>query len=679
MIIGRKNKDSHRGNVSMMNSVKTRLVLVMMIVCIVPMAVSMIINYHNFITKALDDAETKNLKQAAVLREKFDNVVNQNLRTIEGMADNPMVQEFIEQPESERDYDTMSEYLQKLNAHLVDVNTLAIIGGDGQQLIRTDGECINLGEREYFKKAIAGTENISNVIVSKSTDTRIIAQVNPVYNASGNAIGVTQRNYDVTRLHEFLVEAVKDDPGQEAFIVDNTGVLVAHSEYDISAQDDPVDYSERQFFVRGETEEKGSYVNTNNGTKYVMSFLKDQNTNWIVVIATDYYIAMSAAQKSAYLSLISGIIMLIIAIALSLYMAKSFTEPIKAVNTGISLMADGKFEHINKFADRKDEFGEIVSNTNAVIDKLGEIIHNIQQSAGAVNKSSDELSVEADNLSGTTSSVSEAVKDIASGANQQAEEIQHITESVGEIGEATANVKQSTDQLSDITARMQNASTESATSLSDLQKSSMSMSSSISNITEKVSATGNAVEGINNKVEEIAGIATQTNLLSLNASIEAARAGEAGRGFAVVAEEIGKLADDSRMLADSIRKEMDILLEESQSAVTIAAEVQKENTNQQKVLGATVQSVEMMIEDISSTAESVQSIEADVDKCISSKDVVADAMASLSAVSEENAASSSVTEASVEQITATTNTLADSAKALKDIAQKLNKDMSFFK
>ena len=76
---------------------------------------------------------------------------------------------------------------------------------------------------------------------------------------------------------------------------------------------------------------------------------------------------------------------------------------------------------------------------------------------------------------------------------------------------------------------------------------------------------------------------------------------------------------------------------------------------------------------------SVQSIEADVDKCISSKDVVADAMASLSAVSEENAASSSVTEASVEQITATTNTLADSAKALKDIAQKLNKDMSFFK
>ena len=172
-------------------------------------------------------------------------------------------------------------------------------------------------------------------------------------------------------------------------------------------------------------------------------------------------------------------------------------------------------------------------------------------------------------------------------------------------------------------------------------------------------------------------IASQTNLLSLNASIEAARAGEAGKGFAVVAEEIGKLADDSRNMADDIRREMDVLLTESQSAVQMASEVQRQNDEQQAVLGNTVQSVNAMIEDISSTVVSVKSIETDAGTCVEAKNVVADAMASLSAISEENAASSEETGASMQELSATVTTLASSADSLKEVAERLNEEMAF--
>ncbi|MCR4591372.1 MAG: methyl-accepting chemotaxis protein, partial [Lachnospiraceae bacterium] len=174
-------------------------------------------------------------------------------------------------------------------------------------------------------------------------------------------------------------------------------------------------------------------------------------------------------------------------------------------------------------------------------------------------------------------------------------------------------------------------------------------------------------------------IASQTNLLSLNASIEAARAGEAGRGFAVVAEEIGKLADDSRIMAEEIRKEMDVLLQQSGAAVGVADEVRQGNMEQQTALGETIESINGMITDINDTVGGVQLISEGAETCDNSKNTVVDAMSALSAISEENAASSEETGASMEELSATVTTLAGEANDLKDIARKLNDEMSFFK
>ena len=205
------------------------------------------------------------------------------------------------------------------------------------------------------------------------------------------------------------------------------------------------------------------------------------------------------------------------------------------------------------------------------------------------------------------------------------------------------------------------------------------MTAKIDEISKTIAATQDAVTSINDKVEGIASIATQTNLLSLNASIEAARAGEAGKGFAVVAEEIGKLADDSKTMADEIRKEMDILLEQSQAAVQAADDVKQGNRDQQIALGETLNAVNGMLGDISSTVGGVQLISEGADTCETSKNAVVDTMSALSAISEENAASSEETGASMQELSATVTTLAGSASSLRDIAEQLNQEMEFFK
>ncbi|SCY21003.1 methyl-accepting chemotaxis protein [Butyrivibrio sp. INlla14] len=673
-----KDTAKEKGNGKGLNSVKTRLILVMMAVVVIPLLISIVVSYASSINKGLEDAMTINDSQAKIIEESFMASIDQQLRSLQAIADSPYTIEYIKNAQT-RDDAKMIAYIAKVNENYNDGNAIVVSDVNGQQLVRDDGgKLSDIHERDYFQGAVKGQVFLSSVLISKATGSRIIIPAVPVYDYGyTSVIGIAQRSYDLSNLHTLLASNVKAN--QRTFITDKNGIVIARSDQEIKADDPDDNRSDRDFFKSvsaGTT--SGTYV-SNGDEKLIVSYRQEPNTGWIVVVSSDYNATMASAQRSAYIIVIVGVIMAVIAAVISFLMAKSFTEPLNEVNTALSHLAEGRFVNIEKFQNRKDEFGDMVNNTNSVLSVLDDIVKNIKESAVAVHKSSEDLAETADQISQTADDVSTAVQEIASGATQQADEIQSVTESVGEIDVATGNVQASTDDLSGLAGRMQSVSTDSAQSLSDLQESSQSMSEKIAQITEKIGATSKAVESINEKVEGITSIATQTNLLSLNASIEAARAGEAGKGFAVVAGEIGTLAENSRLMADEIRKEMDELLTSSQAAVEMAAEVQKGNEEQAQVLGATVDSVNAMIGDIASTVTGVKSIETDAGTCVNAKNVVADAMSSLSAISEENAASSEETGASMQELSATVTTLASSANTLKEIADKLSSDMEFFK
>ncbi len=408
---------------------------------------------------------------------------------------------------------------------------------------------------------------------------------------------------------------------------------------------------------------------------------------WSTIPGMDWKLGLTIAESeilkevrtSVTISVIVCILAIILTSVMIIYQATGIANSVAVLANSLSHLRDGEFIKISGTKKRTDEIGLMTVATNDVIEKLESIVSNIKESASSVTTSSEELSEMANQISLTTEDVSNAVQEIASGATQQADEIQSATENVGKIGEAVNDVQNSADSLSDITKKMKTASEVSSSSLTSLQDSSQEMTAKIDEISRTIQATQDAVTNINEKVEGITSIATQTNLLSLNASIEAARAGESGRGFAVVAEEIGQLADNSKQLADDIKIEMEALREQAKAAVDAAEDVRKGNIDQQSALSDTLESVNGMLDDIDQTVGGVKQISDGAETCDTSKNSVVDTMSALSAISEENAASSEETGASMQELSATVTNLATSATSLKNIAERLNEDMKFFK
>ena len=669
-------KSKGTGGVSFKDSIKTKLIAVMIIAAAVPLLVALIVSYVSSTNKAIADAQDSLEWQAWYIESEFAGILDKNMSALQVLATSPATKMYLAGGGDESLASDMLAQLKSVDDIFQDGNVTIITGKDGQQLLRTDGgTLVNAAGSTDYETAIKGTLYISDVQTSKSSGALMITMVVPVYDFDGSTIvGLVQRNYDLNDFHDFLAAEADD-----AFIADRNGIIAAHSQFTQTAEDEPKDVSGDVFYTSGD--DKGFYETTNHetGTTNLLAFVKEPKTGFVVAIGEPKAETLSAAKRSAYIVCIIGVILLICAAALSLFIARSFTDPIIDINKSLSDLSDGRFTRVKRFANRKDEFGQMVGNTNSVIETLDGIVSRIKDSASSVGESSEELSDTANQISQTAEDVSNAVQEIASGATQQADEIQNASENVRRIGDAVIGVQSSTSDLEGFAGQMKEASEVSSKSLKSLQDSSSEMTQKIDEISTTIQRTQNAVTNISEKVEGITSIATQTNLLSLNASIEAARAGETGRGFSVVAEEIGKLAEDSKNMADDIKKEMEVLLEEAKMAVTAAEDVKQGNLDQQTSLGETIESINGMLGNIDATVGGVQVISDGAEQCDSSKNAVVDVMSTLSAISEENAASSEETGASMQELSATVTTLAGSANNLKHIADQLNKEMEFFK
>ncbi len=373
--------------------------------------------------------------------------------------------------------------------------------------------------------------------------------------------------------------------------------------------------------------------------------------------------------------------LLILVVVISLLVSGKIGKAVRLAEEMLQKLAQGDLTVSvePRLLHRNDELGVMCGSLQELLNQLRNTVGKIQHSADILSVSGQELQELADKTNLTAEEVSRTVDGVSQGIISQAQDTEHATINVGDMGDSIRKIVDKVETLHNTSETMEEAKNEAERIIAELGESSVQTFEAVKRIEHQVKLTDDSVMQIQDAVSLISSIAEETNLLSLNASIEAARAGEAGKGFAVVASEIQKLAEESNTSAASIAEVIRNLARESKNTVEAMNQMQEIIENQQEKLQETQVKFEGVSAGIQSSREEVDIINEDSQACDRAREVVTDAIQSLSAVSEENAASTEHTMSSVKELNSAMAHLAGKADGLKSMAQELENNMKFFK
>lgn len=378
--------------------------------------------------------------------------------------------------------------------------------------------------------------------------------------------------------------------------------------------------------------------------------------------------------------LYNGIVFCLIMIAVSFFLIKPIVTTIKGLSAELEKFSNGELDIHCKVPkiNKNDELGILADSVNNLAFKFGEIIRSVQEQSGILSEESEKLVQIADVSAGSIESISQAIDDVARGAEEQATDMTNTMENIQELSATLDTVLSQVEKLSGVASGLKDYSDNTKGAMKELVSVNEKAKSSVHSMVVQTNETIKAMKEIDVILESIQDIASQTNLLSLNASIEAARAGGAGKGFAVVAGEVKKLADDCVNASKQISGIVKNISDEMEKSGALVRELEENADSQLAKLSGANDSVDNIIDGIFAVSGEITEINAEIKSLDSVKAGIGSAIENLSAISEENAASSEEVASSVTDVSSSVKNLSEAAEGISSSATALKDSISLF-
>lgn len=378
--------------------------------------------------------------------------------------------------------------------------------------------------------------------------------------------------------------------------------------------------------------------------------------------------------------LYNGIVFCLIMIAVSFFLIKPIVTTIKGLSAELEKFSNGELDIQCKVPkiNKNDELGILADSVNNLAFKFGEIIRSVQEQSGVLSEESEKLVQIADVSAGSIESISQAIDDVARGAEEQATDMTNTMGNIQELSATLDTVLSQVEKLSGVASGLKDYSDNTKGAMKELVSVNEKAKSSVHSMVVQTNETIKAMKEIDVILESIQDIASQTNLLSLNASIEAARAGGAGKGFAVVAGEVKKLADDCVNASKQIAEIVKNISGEMEKSGVLVRELEENADSQLAKLNGANDFVDNIIDGIFAVSGEITEINAEIKSLDSVKAGIGSAIENLSAISEENAASSEEVASSVTDVSSSVKNLSEAAEGISSSATALKDSISLF-
>ena len=337
----------------------------------------------------------------------------------------------------------------------------------------------------------------------------------------------------------------------------------------------------------------------------------------------------------------------------------------------------GKLE--GRISQRNDELEAMVRNTNIAMDSFRSSMLSVKNTTDAVESGSTDMKEKTENAVNANEQVATAIGNVAAEVSQQASAVDQMIENVASLADAGKAVSTAVEEALQYMKQLDGNSADMKAKMESMSEESAHMDVNVQEISEKIDVTSKGIQEMETILGSIEEIASETNLLALNASIEAARAGDAGRGFAVVADSIKGLSENTSNELENIRKIISTLVENFKECEKCIELVVKSNQSSTESTKDVIESFRIINNDVVSTNEKLTVVHETDEKMMKDIMEIDSQVKVIGQAAESNAAATQEITASSEELTALLTNISSTCNSMTGYVDNLVKDMNQFK